>query len=626
MISTMPRKHIMIVLSKISKQVKMLLLLGIVLVYSANGQDVSFSASVDKNKMASDEQFEITFTLNGASGGNNFRPPAFNNFLTMSGPNQSTNMQFINGAMSASISYSYVLQPRGEGKFVIGPATINYNGKLLQTQPLTIEVAKGSPQKKQQAQQSQQSQQDADVGKQIGDNLYLKVSVDQSRVYQGEQLTVTYKIYTRVSVVNYNMNKLPSFTGFWSEDLEVPKQIQLTTETINGKQYRVGVLKKAALFPQRSGTLTLDPMEVECIVQMQTRRRSNDPFDQFFNDPFFGNVSNVKYKVRSQPLSVTVLPLPSNDVLQSFAGAVGKYSMEAWLDKREIKTNEPVTLKIKISGRGNLKLLEAPSITVPPDFDKYDPKISDNSAHQGDLIAGSRTFEYLLIPRHPGDQEIPAIQFSYFDVDKKNYITLTSPEFSVAVEKGSDIAQTYATGISKEDVKLLGEDIRFIKSGNASFHRKGDSFAGSLLFFILALSPVIGFVGFFILIKRQEKLRGNIVLVRNRKARKVAQRRLAEAKKFLQVQKKEDFYTEISRALWGYVADKLGIPPSDLSIDLVRSSLERKNLSVEIITKLSTTIEMCEFARFAPGATSGELQNVYNETVELISAIEEKLR
>jgi hypothetical protein len=325
-------------------------------------------------------------------------------------------------------------------------------------------------------------------------------------------------------------------------------------------------------------------------------------------------------------VNITVLSLPSNDVPKSFAGATGKFSMEAWLDKKETKTNEPVTLKVKISGRGNLKLLEAPSMTVPPDFDKYDPKISDNSATQGDQISGNRTFEYLLIPRHPGEQRIPAIQFSYFDVDKKNYVTLTSPEFTIAVEKGAENAQAYATGINKEDVKLLGEDIRFIKSGNVSFYRKGHLFAGSFLFFILALSPILGFIGFFILVKRQEKLRGNIVLVRNRKARKIAQCRLAEAKKFLQSQKREEFYTEISRALWGYVADKLGIPPADLSIDLVRSSLEQKNISSEVIAILSGTIERCEFARFAPGVSSGELLHVYDETVELISTIEEKLR
>jgi hypothetical protein len=599
------------------------IILCFVLVLAAIAQDATFTASVDRNKIGMGEQFEITFMLSGSGGGSNFRPPAFNEFLTLSGPNQSTNMQFINGATSMSVSYTYILQPRAEGKFVIAPAFITHNNKQLQTQPVTIEVTKGAPPQKQ---QSKQSQQDADIGKQIGENLFLKVVVDKARVYQGEQITATYKIFTRVNVVNYNLTKMPSITGFWSEDLEIPKQIQLSNEVVNGKQYRVGILKKAALFPQRSGTLTLDPMEVECAVQVQSRRRSNDVFDQFFNDPFFGNVTNVNHKVRSQPVNITVLPLPSTDIPIAFNGAVGKYSMEVWLDKKETKTNEPVTLKVKISGRGNLKLLEAPPVSVSPDIEKYDPKISDNVTKENDRISGSRTFEYLLIPRHPGEQKIPSFQFSYFDVEKKNYVSLNSQEFTVTVAKGSETSQTYATGISKEDVKLLGEDIRFIKSGNVSYNRRGEAFAGSVIFFILSVSPVIAFFGFIFYARRREKFMGNLMLVRNRTARKVARKRLSDAKKFLDTKKKEDFYTEISRALWGYIGDKLGIPPADLSIDLIRNSLESKKLSVGMIAKLVSTIESCEYARFAPTSDSVTMDSVYRETVELISAIEEELR
>ncbi len=602
---------------KHKKKIGLIFLLLFSVVIVADAQDATFTTSVDRNRVAIGEQFEITFTLNGSGSGSNFRPPSFNDFLTLSGPNQSTNMQFINGAMSASVTYSYVLQPRAEGKFVIPPAFINHGGKQLQTQPITIEVTKGAPQQKQ---QSKQSQQESDIGKQIGDNLFLKVIVDKARVYQGEQITATYKIYTRVNVINYSMTKVPSLTGFWSEELDVPKQVQLSTEVVNGKQYRVGILKKAALFPQRSGTLTIDQMEVECVVQVQSRRRSNDLFDQFF-----GNVTNVNYKVNNQPLNISVLPLLTTDVPEGFVGAVGKFSMEAWLDKRQTKTNEPVTLKVKISGRGNLKLLEAPIINVTSDIEKYDPKISDNVTKQDDQIAGSRTFEYLLIPRHPGDQKISSVQFAFFDIEKKSFVTLSSSEFILNVEKGSETAPTYAVGISKEDVKLLGEDIRFIKSETISLRREGDTFSGSPMFFVLSITPVIAFVGFIFYAKRREKLQGNLILVRNRKARKLAHRRLAEAKNFLDTKKKEEFYTEISRALWGYVTDKLGIPPSDLSVDFVRTTLESRSVPIEVINKLTSTIEVCEFARFAPATDVVQMDQAYQETVELISTIEEKL-
>jgi hypothetical protein len=605
-------------------------LFSLLLICAPHGmaQDVSFTASVDNNRVAVGEPFQITFSLGGSSAGSNFQPPPFTDFLVVGGPNQSTNMQFINGSISSSVSWSYVLQAKAVGKFAIGRATIDYGGKKIQTQPVGIEVVKGSPQPNQQGGQQQQAQQPggADIDKQISDNLFLRVVLDKSRVYQGEQITATYKIYTRVNISNYNLTKGSSLTGFWSEDLDVPKQVQLSTETLNGKQYRVGILRRAALFPQRSGNLQVDPMEVVCAVQVQTRRRSNDIFDQFFNDPFFGNAQTVNHKVRSEPVSVTVLPLPSANVPNGFNGAVGKFTIESWLDKKQTKANEPVTLKVKISGRGNLKLLEPPAVTVPPDIERYDPKISDNIAHQGDEIAGSRTFEYLLLPRRAGELKIPSFSYAYFDVEKKNYVPYVSPEFVLSVEKGSELAGGPASGIGKEDVKLLGEDIRFIKSEDLSLRRKGVSFAGSPLFFALSFSSLFGFVGFIFYVKRRERVLGDVAGLKNRKARKMAQKRLQEAKKFLHQKKEQEFYGEVSRALWGYIGDKLGIAPSDLSTEIVRTALEARGIAPEGAGKLIAAIEQCEFARFSPSAGAVQMDGVYHEAIGIISEIEDHLR
>jgi len=586
----------------------------------ALSQDVSFTASVDRNQVAMGEQFELTFTLNGSTGGKNFRPPALHDFLTLSGPNTSTSMQFINGVLSSSVSYSYILQPRSEGKFTIGSASIDAGGKQYQTQPITITVTKGVSQPKQQPRTSDE----ADIGQQIGDNLFLKAIVDKPKVYQGEQVTVTYKIFTRVSIANYNITKLPAYTGFWSQDLDIPKQVQLTTEVINGKQYRVGTLKKIALFPQRSGTLEVEPMELTCVIQVQTRRQPRDFFDQFFSDPFFGNTRNVNYPLSSDAVKLQVLPLPSNAPLD-FKGAVGKYTLEAWLDKRQTKTNEAVTLKVKINGRGNLKLIEAPTIRFPSDIEYYDPKLSDNISASGGIISGSRTFEYLLIPRHPGEQKIPSFSFTYFDTDKKSYMTLTSPEFTLAVEQGAEYVSA-SSGLSREDVKLLGEDIRFIKSGNISFYRKGERFIETPLFYTLLISPMVGFVGFIAFVRRREKILGDTVSLRNRRARKMALRRLSAAEKHLKQAQKEQFYHEISRALWGYVADKLGIPPSELSTDSVRLSLQSRGVTPDHITRLLDTIAQCDFARFAPAADTLQMDMVYKQSIDLISTIESQLR
>lgn len=591
----------------------------------AAAQDVSFTASVDRNRVEMGDQIELTFALNGGNGGSNFRAPGLNDFLVLSGPNQSTNMQFINGSVSSSVTYGYVIQPRSVGKFTIGSATISYGGKQLQTQPVTIEVVKGSPQQAPRPGQ-QQPDEDADVGRQIADNLFLKVRVDKSKVSQGEQIVATYKIYTRVNVSSYNMTKLPSLTGFWSEDLDVPKQVQLGTETINGKQFRVGILKKVALFPQRAGTLEIDPMEVTCAVQVQTRRRSNDFFNQFFNDPFFGNVTNVNHKVGSDPVKITVLPLPTSGIPAGFNGAVGNFTFEAWLDHRETKADEPVTLKVKISGRGNLKLLEAPAVTVPPDIERYDPKITDNISKQEDVVSGSRTFEYLLIPRHAGQMKIPSIPFSFFDPEKKNYVALHAPEFVLSVEKGTGLATSAANGISKEDVKLLGEDIRFIKSGNLVLRRQGDVFVGSAGFFVLSLSPFAAFIGFIVFSRSRQKILGDVVALRNRKARKIARRRLGTAKTFLSLKKKEEFYAEVSRALWGYVGDKLAIPPAELSIDAARTALSARSVHEEAVGKFSAMIEKCEYARFAPSADAAQMDSVFADAVGLISTIEDQIR
>lgn len=599
-----------------------LMLVGVsfMMLCQASGQNVTFTASVDKNRVAVGEAFQVTFSLNGSSSGKNFRPPAFGSMQILSGPNQSTNMQFINGVMSSSVSYNFILAAQSEGKVTIGQAAIDYNGTTLTTRPVLVEVVKGSSRP-----QSQQSNDD-DAEKQIGENLFLKVAVDKSRAIQGEQITVTYKIYTRVSVVNYNLTKVPALTGFWSEDLEVPKQVQLSTEVVNGRQYRVGVLKKVALFPQRDGTLEIDPMEVECVVQIQTRRRSNDFFDQFFADPF-GNVKNVSYKVKSETVRVHVAPLPTAGIsAANFGGAVGKFSMNAWLDKTETRTNEPVTLRVKVSGTGNLKLLEAPVINVPPDMERYDPKISDNIGKSGGKVSGSRTFEYLLIPRHPGAQRIPSFPFTYYDLEKKSYVTLTSPAFQLAVSKGADAVGGAISGMSKEDVKLLSEDIRFIKSGEARFRKKGETFVGSVAFFILTVAPILGFAGFILFARGREKVMGDAASMRNRKARKMAQRRLVEAKKYLDQKKEEQFYSETSRAIWGYISDKLAIPPADLSLDSVRAALERRSVAPETIERLHAALQQCEFARFAPSKDSLRMDGMYSQTVDLISTIEAQIK
>ena len=352
----------------------------------------TFSASVDKSIVGAGEQFTLTLSVDGATGVSNLKLPDMPNFMVLSGPNQSTNMQWVNGQVSQSISFTYILQPRDVGKFTIGSASVNVGGKTLQTKPIAIEVLKGAPP---QQKQRQGNQQQGSVEQQIAENLFLRAVVDRAKVYQGEQVTVTWKVYTRVNIVNYQLSKQASIPNAWTEDLEIPQQVSLIREVYEGKQWNVGVLKKTALFPTQSGTIEIHPLEVECVVQVQTQRQSNNPFDHFF-----GNVQNVNHQTASQKIKIEVMPLPANAPM-SFKGNVGSFKMDAKITKDNVQTNEAVSLKIKISGTGNVRLIESPTVTLPNDFQKFDPKTSEDMNRRNETISGTKSFEYVMIPRYP---------------------------------------------------------------------------------------------------------------------------------------------------------------------------------------------------------------------------------
>ncbi len=596
---------------------------------SLPAQDVTFRTTVDRTVVSAGERIVVGFVLSGSQSGKNLQPPDFRDFSVLSGPNTSTSIQMINGSVTSSVTYGYILQPQREGSLTIGPASIEYGGKRYTTAPVTVTVSRQAP-GSQTGSGGQQGGRAAgsDVGDQIADNLLLRVELDRRTVYQGEQLTATYKIYTRVNVVNYNLAKVPAFTGFWSEDIDVPREVQLTTETLDGKQYRVGILKKVALFPQRSGTLEIGPMNVECVVQVQSKRRSNDIFDQFFNDPFFGNVRNVNHTVTTRVEKVSVKPLPSAGVPEGFGGAVGKFTLENGVDRQNVSENEAVTYRVKIAGTGNIELLEAPELSVSSDIDRYDPKVSDNIDKQRGRISGSRTFEYLLIPRHPGAQRIPPVVFSYFDPEKKSYVTLTGKEVPLSVSRGTGGGGEVAAGagISREDVRLLGEDIRFIKSDELSLARKGSRFAGSPLFFVSAAGPVVCFALFLLIIRRREKILGDVAGLRSRKARNVAKKRLARAKQLLSGGNGEEFYTEVSKALWGYCADKLGMPPSELSLESIRDGLAARDAGQEVLAEVGDILAHCDYARFAPASDHRGMEEIFERSEKVILRLEGGLR
>lgn len=597
-----------------------------------DAQDLEFTA-VTKNNVQTGEQFRAVYTVNQQV--DRFEGPDFEGFNVLSGPNQSTNQsyQFINGKVSQAIqlTFTYYLQAVKEGSFTIAPAKITSGGKSFQSNSLTINVSQSSSPQAPAAQGGGQRQTQASQGGTGKNDIFIKASVDKSRPYQGEQVIITYKIYTTVPISQINISKISSFPGFWSKSLLNDNDpLKQATETINGKEYVVADLRKIALYAQRSGEIKIEPMELQCVAQVKVEgSRSRDPFfDSFFNDPFFNrNFQNVEMKIESNPLTIDVSPLPSDRKPLEFSGAVGTFSLASEIDRTELKTNEPLTLKITISGKGNLELIDALPITFPPDFETYDPKVNNNLTKNGSGISGSRTFEYLIIPRNPGEFQIKPVAFSYFDPAKQSYTQLSTPSYKIKVNKGDEEPGgiTYS-GVSQKNIEFIGSDIRHIKTGNNELKRMNSFFIGSGGFWAWILIPSMLFAAFMVFWTRNKKRSGDIALVRNRKANKVARKNLKKAGEYLENKSTEAFFEEISRALWGYISNKFNIPLSDLSIESVNHRLADKKISEDNIRKFTEILGNCEFARFAPGDKSGKMQDIYNEALEVISNIEQELK
>jgi hypothetical protein len=585
-------------------------------------QDVTFQASVDKNPVGSNDQFTLTFSLgsSGAGGGKNLQLPDLEKFRVMSGPNQSSSMQFINGAVSSSVTYSYVLEPKEVGKFTIGSASIEAGGKTYHTNPIAIEVVKGS------AKPKQQTAAPEDVSGQIGDNLFLRATIGKAHVIQGEQVNLAYKLYSRVSLLDVREDKASNLIGFWGEEVERVKDAPPAVEVVNGKQYRVFTIKQMALFPTQSGTLEISPMALKANVQVQTRR-SLDPFDSFFSNPF-GRSAMVD--VKSDPVKIKVDPLPSG-APPDFKGAVGRFAMSTAVDKKSTRTNEAVTLKVTISGTGNIKLLESPAVELPSDFEQYSPKVSDNISRPQGLVSGSKVFEYLLIPRYPG---LKPVTFSYFDLGKKEYLRLRSPQIELNVEQGAASPAPLVAGGSQEDVRLLSQDIRFIKVGQTAFLRQGEHLYLSAGFLVLLLLPLTALAGAFVYSRQRQAVLQDQVGYRNRKAMKVAQKGLKQAAYLLKesagtpnTKQRLRFYSEVSRALWKYLGDKLNIPQSEFSVEGAITELSRRDVGSDLLQSLRMVLESCDMARFAPTSMGlATMEKTYDEARRIIVELERTLR
>ncbi len=582
--------------------------------------NVSFKASANKTQVATGERFQITFTLN--TSGTGFTPPDLNEFRILSGPNQSTSMEWINGSMSSSISFSYILMAIQEGEFTIGPAKIKTDNGILSSNMITIKVIKGANFQRQQSQnQTQQNIQpsSSNDGK-FGNDVFIRLITDKSEVFQGEQLIATYKLFYRINIVDYNVNRLPAPKGFWAEDIKLPENIRPNSENVNGKVYNTAVFKKVILYPQETGKLKLDPMDIELVLRLRDRGRPHSIFDQFF-----GTYKDVKYIAKSNSKTITVIPLPTTKKPVNFNGAVGKFNIKAIPNKYDINTNEAINYKITISGHGNLKLLQDPQINFPPDFEVYDPKIKDNFTISTNGVNGSRTYEYLIIPRVAGSYTLEPIDFSYFNPETESYNRIQTEKYEIHVGKGDGNEVSSFHSVSKEDLQVLGKDIRYIKTGKTKFKKIGESFYKSNRFYAAIISPFIFLLIFLFVRNKYLSYTNDTKRVKRQMATRWAKRRLSKAAVCLKKNDKKQFFIEISLALYGYLGDKLGIDSAEMDRNNINEKLLERNISKECISKLMETLDLCEMARFAPIEHNSD-KKVYENTLNILSLLEKEIK
>ncbi len=585
-------------------------------------EEIEFKGSTPK-VVAIGERFRLTYTLNAK--GSDFKSPDLKYFTILSGPNISTSssIQIINGQMKQSVTYTYtyILTAKKEGKFKIPPAKVNYKRKTYQSNSISIEVVKGSTASNQKSSTNQQSSTNIPSSEISNKDLFVRVNVNKRNIYQGEHIVAVIKVYTRLNLAGFEDMKLPSYSGFWTQDIPTPNQISLQRENVNGQIYDVGIIQKKLLFAQQSGEIIIDPFILDAVIRQKVRS-SRSMFDDFFG----GSYRNKNVKVKSKSVKINVKPLPANKS-GNFAGAVGTFKMNASIDKNHVKANDPITLKIKISGKGNLKLIDSPKIDFPPDFEIYDPKISSNVKNSEAGAVGNKTFEYLIIPRHAGNYRISPINFSYFDIKNKQYKNISSTDFKITVDKADEeTSAIIVTGFNKEDVKFIGSDIRFIKTDILRIKKKGEFFFGSDKFIMLYVTSFVLFLLIVFIRRNQVKRNSDITIVKNRKANRTSKKRLKTAKLYLNKNEKEKFYDEISKALWGYISDKLNISVSDLTKDSAKESLKNYSVNDEIIDKFVNVLDISEFARFAPATSDEQMQNIYKETMDVISKLENSIK
>lgn len=592
---------------------------------AAVADEVTFVTSAPKAVVVN-QQFRLKYTVNRHNV-KEPRLPQISDFRILSGPSRSqqSSTQIINGNMtsSQSLTFTYILVAEKEGEFTLPGATVSVDGNEITSNKVTVKVLpqdKANAARQSASQGSRGQRQPVNTSVDIATNdLFMTATLNKTNVVEQEAVLLTFKVYSAVNLTALN-GKIPDLKGFQIQEVELPPEKEWQLEHYNGRNYRTILWQQYVLFPQQSGEIEIPSATFEGVVAQQVR--PIDPFD------FFGgsNYVEVKKELRTPRLKLNVQKLPSGKP-EGFSGAVGSFKISSSVSATELKANEAVTLRLVISGTGNMKLIKTPEVEFPEDFEVYDPKVDNKFSLRTNGFSGNKVIEYLAIPRFGGDYTLPSIKFSYYDIASKQYKTIETESYLLKVEKGSNEDNAaVAAYVSKEELKLLGQDIRFIKRGEAQFARKGDHLFGSTLYYICYIIPLLLFVLYIVIHHKKVAENANIAALRTKKANKVAVKRLKVAKKFLKENRKSEFYDEILKTLWGYMSDKLSIPVSQLSKDNIAVELEKKGVEAQLIAEMNNVLNECEFARYAPGDAGEAMDKVYKMSIEAISKMENSIK
>lgn len=587
-------------------------------------QDITLQAYAP-NLVEVGEQFSLSFTLNAKPS--EFKAPSISDFEILAGPStsSSTSIEVINGKVtqSQSYTYTYILAASKEGKFTIEPAEAVVGKERIRSNSVVIEVVKTSSgtsagRANQQTSRNIRESQTDDLP---GDELFVTVELNRKSAYVGEPIEAVIKIYTRVSILAFEDAKFPAFDGFWSQEIKSSPNVNFERANVNGKIYNAGVIRRYLLFPQKSDKIEIDPFELVVVYQGQSSR-PRSIFDEFFG----GGFENYRKRLVSKPITINIkkLPLPQP---HDFTGAVGSFKIDASVDKKNLKANDAFTYKIRVSGKGNLKLIGNPTLSLPSTFEVYDPKVSENISVDEGNTSGSKTYEYVCIPRAGGNFSLEPVSFSYFDPAKENYVTLKTAPISITVNAdSSSVGNVMVASFGKEDIKYIGKDIRFIKTAMPSFKPRAAFWVSSGIYLFFYLLFIALFVVFSFLFRRYRQRMQDVAFIKTRRASKVAQKRLKVASQMLEQNKNAQFFEEIHKAIWGYVSDKLNIPLASLNLDNACEKLTEQGIDTEKIATFRSIVETCEYARFAPMAEHSQMTDVFEKTFSLIEDLEDKLK